>query len=63
MAYTIVAHRFMLCRKTFKRIHRKLSRYFVVLSHGEISGCRATEGAISRNLVGVSVNNVDVFIF
>jgi hypothetical protein len=39
MIYTIIAQRFMLCLKHLKQIHRELSRYFVVLSHGEISGC------------------------
>ena len=39
MVYTIVAQRFMLYPKNLKRIHRELSRYFVVPCHGEISGC------------------------
>jgi hypothetical protein len=39
MVYPIVAQRFTLCLKNLKRIHRELSRYFVVLSHCEICGC------------------------
>jgi hypothetical protein len=35
----IAAQRFMICRKNLKRIHRELSRYFVLPSHGEISVC------------------------
>ena len=65
MVYTIVAQRFMLCLKNMKRIHLELSRYFVVPSHGETSGCLIGRLKLQfRDILSdVSVNYVDMFRF
>ena len=63
MVYTIASQCIMLCLKNLKRIHRELSRYFVVRSHGEIPGCLIGRLKVQfRDILwGVSVNYIDMF--